>query len=60
MIIRVSEDRIAEIVLEESEYAPDAMDVARELLRRGIVVTKTIRIPGFSGPGIQAAGKRKE
>jgi hypothetical protein len=53
MIIRVSENRIAEIVLEESEYAPNAMDIVRELLRRGVGATKIIRTPGSSGPGSQ-------
>lgn len=61
MILTIFTDRHAEIVLDDSEPVPAAMDVVRLLLSRGIVAAKIVRIPGStSGPGIQAACKRKE
>ena len=44
MIIKIFEDRIAEIVVGYSEYAPDAMDIARELLARGVTTAKIKKI----------------
>lgn len=51
MILKIFEDVIAEIVLDDSDYAPNAMDIARELLARGVTAARIIRTPGSSGPG---------
>ena len=37
-----------------------SMRSRRLLLDRGVVAAKIVQIPGSSGPGIQAACKRKE
>ena len=60
MILTIFANRHAEIVLDNSESVPAAMDVVRLLLDRGGVAAKIVQIPGSSGPGIQAACKRKE
>lgn len=60
MILRIFVNRHAEIVLDDSESIPAAMDVVRLLLARGIVATKVVRIPGCSGPGSQPLTNCKE
>lgn len=57
MILTVFANRHAEIVLVDSEPVPEAMDVVRLLLARGIVAAKIVRIPGSGGPGSQPLAK---
>ena len=45
MIIKIYEDAIAEVILEDSEYTPDAVDIARALLTRGVTAAKIVRTP---------------
>jgi hypothetical protein len=60
VILKIFTDRIAEIIIDDSEPIPDAMDCARTLLVCGITAAKITGKPATGTPATNVAHNEKD